>query len=257
MNNRKIMTSLVVALLCLAMIGGGYSTWLVLVNPQAQTQTGGVVELNVSEKKVSVTATIPSNLNSNSDYAAFLESDGQTYGNNWMKVENATSYGMAFDLEVNLRPDGSTWADWITDETKYDETIKFKIWLTEFKTLTSGGTTEVDSDRKLLKDPTTGTDTWIEVLHDGTTWTAIIQGATPTGWDAEPNFDDDNGRLTLSLTPSWGEAFNYNNPNAYINSKETYSNTEFNSDKAKLDALAQIQKFSIAVNAQVVPVSGS
>ena len=82
-----------------------------------------------------------------------------------------------------------------------------------------------------------------------------MNGVTPaTGWGA-PAFN--NGILTLSLTPPWGDAFGDKNPNQYINSKKTYNATELANDKAKLDELVTIRYVSVNVNAQAMPATAS
>ena len=260
--NRKIMASLVVVLLCIGIISAGYATWLTTV-VHSNTQTYGVASFSVSEKKITVSSAV---FKFSNNVAATIGYDGKTYDSDWMKVTNAGNTAVpsvSFTLEATI----SNWSSSFSGDASH----KIKVWFSDFKTTESGtDASEVDGNRKLLKSPVLTDRAWIEIDGNGNcairsyeldgegrvTGNIVTLTTPPTEW-ATPVFDKSTGKLTMTFTAPWGDAFGGVNPHQYINSKEIYSNSDRDADTTKLTNLAKIQYLSITIKAQAIPASGS
>ena len=265
-TNKKLMTSLVIVLLCIAMISGGYSTWLAITTRAPITLSGNIVELSVTEAQV--TSVNASFVRYDNAPAFLLTAENSSAADDRLQVENKSThqnpnqFTLQIGLQTNLKG-SKTWAEWDGKDAG-GNTVKFKVWFSDFAKK-NASSVAVDADSNCLSGPA-ATDTssnptaWIELWKDGSTWqTAVYKDGAPVtgtqlpaGWGT-PAFVD--GVLTITMYASWGKAFNYQHPQTYINSKEVYTQADYTTDKANLDVLASIKNISISVNAQIVPES--
>ena len=274
--NRKIMTSLVIVLLCISMISGGYSMWMVMtVKDPDIGVSGNVVELTVTEAKI--TTVSASFVAQDSNPGLLLKAEQASAEDDWLKVENKSTVKLTprqFELSIilisSVKPTGVSWADWNGKDAS-GKTVKFRVWFSDFQKMDSSqATVDNRTDWTCLKGPDTPTDTngnptaYIELWKEGNTWKTVMikdgENVTdtterPQGWGTA-EFIASEGRLSVTMMTSWGDAFGGNgqDPQTYINSKELYTKKEIETLQAKLDVLASIKKLSIRVNAQVVPV---